>query len=302
MKIKQLMYMPWWFFKSRILGKKAPLQTVLFITDYCNLKCKHCTPEGHGCHTMKSYKQIKEELIYAFKLGSRFIDFEGGEPLLWNDGNKNLNNLYRLAKDIGFYSCTLTTNAQLPFADTAADMVWVSMDGYKKYHDDIRGQGAFAKADKHIRESNHPNLSISMAVNKLNMVSVVDTIKYAAEHPGIKSIAFNFHTPFPETEALTLSWEERCRVINKIMCFKEMGYPIMNTLSGLKMMKVRGFKKECWVANYIMNDGTKMAQCPGKALDVCDDCGFCMAGEMHALLRLRPDTIFAGLNIRQVSV
>lgn len=290
--------MPLWFFKSRILNQKRPLQTVLFVTDYCNLKCKHCTPSGHGCSTTKSYAQIKEELIYSYEQGSRFVDFEGGEPTLWREGDKDLNDLYRLAKEIGFFSCTLTTNGQRPFGDTLADSVWVSVDGYGKYHDLVRGEGTFEKLDKHIRESNHPNLSIAMAINKLNRESVSQLVNYAKENPAIQSIAFNIHTPFPETEELTMSWEERNRVIDEIIGYKKAGYPIMNTVSGLKIMKQRGFKKDCWIANYIMIDGTRLPQCPGKLVDVCDDCGFCMSGEMYSVLRLKPDTIFAGMSLR----
>ena len=290
--------MPLWFFKSRILNQKRPLQTVLFVTDYCNLKCKHCTPSGHGCSTTKSYAQIKEELIYSYEQGSRFVDFEGGEPTLWREGDKDLNDLYRLAKEIGFFSCTLTTNGQRPFGDTLADSVWVSVDGYGKYHDLVRGEGTFEKLDKHIRESNHPNLSIAMAINKLNRESVSQLVNYAKENPAIQSTAFNIHTPFPETEELTMSWEERNRVIDEIIGYKKAGYPIMNTVSGLKIMKQRGFKKDCWIANYIMIDGTRLPQCPGKLVDVCDDCGFCMSGEMYSVLRLKPDTIFAGMSLR----
>ena len=296
--LRKLAYMPWWFFKSRILNKKQPLQTVLFITDYCNLRCKHCTPSGHGCSKMKSYEQIKKELIYSYKQGSRFVDFEGGEPTLWRDGNKNLNDLYRLAKKIGFFSCTLTTNGQKSIRGTLADSVWVSVDGYGKYHDRIRGEGTCAKLDEHIRESNHPNLSIAMAVNRINRPSVSKIVKYAKKNPAIQSIAFNLHTPFPETEELTMTWQERCEVIDEIIRYKKAGYPIMNTVSGLKVMKRRGFKKDCWVANYILTDGTKLPQCPGKLLNVCDDCGFCMSGEMYSVLRLKPDTIFAGLSLR----
>ena len=177
--LKQLLYLPWWFFQSRILKKKRPLQTVLFITDYCNLRCKHCTPAGHECAHTKSFERIKEELIYAYEQGSRFVDFEGGEPTLWRDGDKTLNDLYRLAKEIGFFSCTLTTNGQRPFGDTLADSVWVSVDGYMDYHDKVRGTGTFDKLDQNIRASGHPALSIAMAVNRLNRTSVADTARYA---------------------------------------------------------------------------------------------------------------------------
>ncbi len=290
--------MPGWYFQNRFLNKEKPLQTVLFVTDYCNLKCKHCMPEGHGCRSMKSYEQIERELRYAYEQGSRFVDFEGGEPTLWRDGEKTLNDLYVLAKKIGFFSCTLTTNGQRPFGDTLADMVWVSVDGYREYHDAVRGKGTFKRAHRNIKESHHPAVSISMAVNKLNKDSVADTIRYARRNPAIKSIAFNFHTPFPGTEKLMMDWEERNKVIDLIIAFKKKGYPIMNTYSGLHMMKKKGFKKYCWVANYILLDGTKLKQCPGKVFGVCDECGFGMAGEMYALNHLHLDTVKAGLNLR----
>ncbi len=294
----RLAYLPWWYFRSVILRQERPLQTVLFITDYCNLKCKHCTPQGHQGSCMKPYEEIRDELVYAYRRGSRFIDFEGGEPTLWRDGDRRLNDLYRLAKEIGFFSCTLTTNGQRPFDDTLADSVWVSVDGYGKYHDRVRGEGTFSKLDENIRLSGHPHLSIAMAVNKLNMASVPRLIRYAKENPAIEQIALNFHTPFPETEALTMSQDEREKVIRKVIAMKKAGYPVMNSVSGLKMMLRPDFKKYCWIANYIMIDGQKLKQCPGKLLGVCDQCGFSMSGEMYCVMRLRPDTILSGLKLR----
>lgn len=292
------LYFPYWYVQAVIMRKHWPLQTVIFVTNACNLRCKHCTPEGHNGHQMKSYEQIKEELEKCYQMGSRFVDFEGGEPTLWHDGEKTLNDLYNLAKDIGFYSGTLTTNGQRPFEDTLADTIWVSVDGYGKYHDRVRGKGTFKKLDQHIWACEHDALSISMSVNRLNMRSVGKLIRYAWEHPHIQKICFNFHTPFPDTEGLTMSQMEREKVIDLILKYKRQGAPIMNTVSGLKMMRLGGFKKYCWIANYVMIDGSFIEQCPGKILGVCDECGFSMAGEMNALVHLRLDTILAGLSLR----
>ena len=294
----RMSYLPWWYLRSGVLRQERPLQTVLFITDYCNLKCRHCTPEGHKGSRMKPYDEIREELRDAYRQGSRFIDFEGGEPTLWRDGDRDLNDLYRLAKEEGFFSCTLTTNGQRPFGDTLADSVWVSVDGYGKYHDRVRGKGTFQRLDENIRRAHHPHLSIAMAVNRLNMASVPRLIRYAKDNPYIEQIALNFHTPFPETEALTMTPEERTRVIRKIIAMKKAGYPVMNSISGLRMMIRPDFKKYCWIANYIMIGGRKLKQCPGKLLGVCDQCGFSMAGEMYCVMHLRPDTIFSGLKLR----
>jgi MoaA/NifB/PqqE/SkfB family radical SAM enzyme len=127
--MRRLLYLGCWFFKARFLGCKNPLQTVLVINDECNLACKHCCIYSRGEPIRKSLEAIAGELEYAYKLGSRFVDFEGGEPFLWQDGEHGFNDLVRLAKHIGFYSATVTTNAQIPFPGCEADSIWVSLDG-----------------------------------------------------------------------------------------------------------------------------------------------------------------------------
>lgn len=295
--IKEMMYFPLWYGKNCIFRQHHPLQTVLFITDYCNLSCKHCSSSGHAGTRMKPYVQIQKELSYAYGLGSRFVDFEGGEPTLWRDGAYDLNDLYRLAHRIGYFSCTLTTNGQHPFHLYQADQIWVSVDGFNKVHDRIRGEGTFARLDKHIRESGR-KVSINMAINRINYGSVADTIRYAANHPCISSISLNFHTPYPETEKLMLPWDKRCHCIDKIIRMKKQGYPVMNSISGLKIMKKKNFPKDCWVSNFILLNGRRLSGCGGKELGLCEDCGFCMAGEMYSVLRLRPDTILAAMKLR----
>ena len=296
--MKSLFYLPFWFFKTRFLGKKIPLQSVIFISDLCNLKCKHCCVYAQETVNKKSYEQIREELEYCYQLGSRFIDFEGGEPTLWKDGSYDLNSLIRLAKEIGFFSTTVTTNAFRPFGDVEADSFWVSLDGLGNYHDSIRGEGVFEQLVKNIEASNHKDLSVNMAINTLNYDSVDETIEFAKNNPHIKSISLNLHTPYPGTEYLALDTEKRIKVLDKIIAYKKKGYPIMNSVSGLKLMKHNNFKKYCWVANFILADGTRLTECAGASANICDQCGFCMAGEMHSVMTLKPDTIIAGLKLR----
>ena len=296
--MKELIYLGTWFAKARFLGIKKPLQTVLFISEKCNLACKHCTAYKKENPIIKSYNQIREELEYAYKSGSRFVDFEGGEPTIWREGEHDLNSLIRLSKNIGFISATITTNAQLPFTGSEADSIWVSLDGIGDYHDDIRGKGAFARLADNIATSEHPALSVNMVINNRNYQSVTETIEYAKNNPSIQSISLNFHTPYSDTEGLFLDWDTRAEVIDKIIEKKKKGYPIMNSISGLKLMKHNQFKKECWVTNFILADSTRLAECPGKKAGVCDRCGFSMAGEMRSVFNLKPDTIMAGMNLR----
>lgn len=293
-----IFYLPWWFFKARFLGARNPLQTVLFISDKCNLTCKHCTVYRLKNPRIKTYEQIREELEYSYRLGSRFVDFEGGEPTLWHDGEKDLNSLIRLSKAVGFYSATVTTNAQTPFRGSEADSIWVSLDGIGDYHDEIRGKGAFERLVKNIAGANHPQLSVNMVINSRNYPSVEETIQFAKSNPHIRSISLNFHTPYEGTEDLFLDWDRRSEVIDRILRMKKAGYPVMNSASGLKRMKDNRFKKQCWVSNFILSDGTRLGECQGKTAGICDRCGLSMAGEMNAVFNLRPDTILAGMKLR----
>ena len=296
--IKQLIYLPFWFVRAKFAGKKRPLQTVLFISNQCNLKCKHCCVYATENQYIKSFEQIKEELQYSYNLGSRFVDFEGGEPFLWNENGKNINDLFRLAKQIGFFSTTVTTNAQQPFNQCEADAIWVSLDGIGNYHDQIRGTGTFDRLAENLSQCKHPKISINMVINSLNYLSLEETLVWASKQPHVQSIAFNFHTPYLGTENLFLDWNTRSEIIDKIIQFKKAGYPIMNSVSGLKLMKTNQFKKYCWITNFILPDGTRLNECQGKQQNLCGQCGFCMAGEMASILRLKMDTIFAGLRLR----
>jgi MoaA/NifB/PqqE/SkfB family radical SAM enzyme len=237
-------------------------------------------------------------LEYAYREGSRFVDFEGGEPLLWTDGENTVNDLIRTAKQIGFFSSTITTNAQFPFQDSVANTVWVSLDGVGEVHDTIRGKGTFAQAEKNIALCRHPSVCVNMVINTLNETNVVQMIEYVKNNPHLQSVSLNFHTPYSGTEHLFLQWEKRERVIDEIIRMKKAGYPILNSVSGLKLMKHLKFKKRCWISNFILVDGTRLPECAGKMAKVCDKCGYGMSAEMKSIFDFKPDTILAGLKLR----
>ncbi len=307
-KIGQMTYLAQWYLRA-LMGRRAPLQSVIFILDKCNLRCKHCSVYELERPRIKTYNAIREELEDCYRAGSRFIDFEGGELYLWHDrtgGNDyTINDLLDLAHEIGFFSATITTNAQIPFNGSHADTIFVSMDGVGGWHDEIRGEGTFARIEKHIRDFHREKpVCVNMVINNRNYPCVAETLEYVRSNPDIDRIAFNFHTPFRETEELYLDPEERNRIIDLLIDYKRHGYPIMNSFGGLRAMKVYGKKvlctdRFCWVTNFIFSDGSRAPKCMGFTHGVCDRCGFSMGGEMFSLFHLNPDTILAALQLRQ---
>ena len=83
-KLGQLAYLGQWYVRA-LLGRRAPLQSVIFILDRCNLRCKHCSVYELEHPRCKSFDTIREELEDCYRAGSRFVDFEGGELYLWKD-------------------------------------------------------------------------------------------------------------------------------------------------------------------------------------------------------------------------
>ena len=305
--IKQLFYLGFWFLRARFFGRTAPLQTVLFITDKCNLRCKHCSVYGSAGYKQRSFEDIVADMRYSYELGSRFIDLEGGEPTLWKEDGRTINDLINKALEIGFFSITVTTNAQQDFSWIHPQSIWVSMDGVCEHHNRVRGEGSFARLEENIskfkiQNSKFKNICVNMVVNALNYESLDAAMEYAKSNPAIEQISINFHTPYPGTEYLMLPTEKKVEIIDKVIAYKKKGYPIMNSLSGLKLMKRNALGeiklgKECFVTNFIYTDGSR-GLCLGYGTEQCRVCGFCMAGEMASVWHFKPDTIFAGFKLR----
>jgi hypothetical protein len=90
-------------------------------------------------------------------------------------------------------------------------------------------------------------------------------------------------------------------IIRQAVEFKHQGYPMMNSVAGMKLLRdPKQFyqKRQCWVSNFMLADGTNLPTCPGEQAGVCADCGFGMGAEMTLLWNLHPSMIKAGLSVR----
>ena len=284
----QLLYLGWWFFRARFLGRRKPLQSVVFVTNGCNSTCRHCVncTKKEGIYS-KPFAEIEKDLEACFAEGARMLDIEGVKLLSWQDGEHRINDIFRLAKEKGFYSVSTMVPALEYEAwkgqEVEVDVLWVSILSYQ----DCNLLSQMERA------------SLYMVINAENYRELLKVLEFVQQHPGIKQIAFNFHTPFQGTESLALNKQQREEVINQLIAYKRKGYRIMNSVSGLRNMLTLNFKRHCWICNFIYCDGRRSPQCiDDKSSGLCEQCGFSMAGEMNAVFSCKPDTILAGLGIR----
>jgi len=205
-KIEYLIYGINYLIQTKIFRREIPFIGELVINEKCNLKCKHCKVSNRKIPDL-SYKNIERGLRIFYDKGIKSVFIEGGEPFLWKEDSRNLDDVIKLAKDIGFKVVSIYTNGTFPIR-TSADTVFVSLDGLKETNDKLRGK-IYDKVMNNIKESSHPSIMINYTINQKNHR---DIEKFCEEIKGIrkiKGIFFNFHTPYYGKDELFLNLEEK---------------------------------------------------------------------------------------------
>jgi MoaA/NifB/PqqE/SkfB family radical SAM enzyme len=170
-------------------------------------------------------------------------------------------------------------------------------------HDATRGKGTWRRMMENIDASDFPNLNVNMTVTTLNYKDVEEVVRFVAAHPQLKKISVSFYTPY-EGRELLLDAKTRSEVLDTLLRLKREGLPLMNSKTGLKLMRDPlkvSKQRQCWVSNFVMTDGTWLNACPGESAGICDECGFGMGAEMSLLFKLHPEMVMAGLSVRASS-
>ena len=203
-------------------------------------------------------------------------------------------------------SLFLASTIALAFEKSASKEKIKKLDAIKEKEERKAKEAAEDQASEGTRDLKERNFSskdmlIGIAASGRTPY-VLNAMEYAKSNPAIEQISINFHTPYPGTEYLMLPPEKKAELIDKVLAYKKKGYPIMNSRSGLKLMKRNALGKielgkECFVTNFIYTDGSR-SLCLGYGTEQCRVCGFCMAGEMASVFHFKPDTILSGFKLR----
>jgi MoaA/NifB/PqqE/SkfB family radical SAM enzyme len=295
MRARELFYYLKYGFFSLILRRHAPLVAGAALTDVCNLSCAHCVVanKGRGPYT---FTRILEIFNMFYNRGARILYIQGGEIMTWKDGDKNVNDVIKAARDAGFFKVAAVTNGTFP-VDINPDAVWVSLDGPEKMHDEIRGKGSFALTIKNIRDAKHPNISANVTVNRKNMAGIAELIKFVSSEKNFKGISINFHTPYPGVEGLALDKKEREAVLKDVIRLKKEGLRVLNSFYGLKKLMTGRYKRPVFMIQLMEMD--RVFECcwgkddPG----VCEKCGYGIIPELSGIESLNPAAIIGALNL-----
>ncbi|HEY9847182.1 MAG TPA: radical SAM protein, partial [Candidatus Caenarcaniphilales bacterium] len=86
----------------------APLVANYYLTYRCNARCHFCDIWALEPGKEADFTTIQQNLVDLKRLGVKYVDFTGGEPLLRTE----IAQLYKEAKRLGFYT-SMTTNTIL---------------------------------------------------------------------------------------------------------------------------------------------------------------------------------------------
>lgn len=218
--------------------RSYPLRQLYFyLTEGCNLKCRHCWIAPKYQSSEKAFPSLDPELFgsiveQAKPMGLNGVKLTGGEPLLHPQIGELIDIVrtadLRLTVETNGVLCTPELAAQLKAASSNT-FVSVSIDGATaRSHEWVRGvEGSFDAAWQGIRNLGDAGFrpQVIMSVMRHNR-NEIEAVVRMAEEAGAGSVKFNLVQPTARGQAMheaneTLTIEE----------LVELGARVENTLS-----------------------------------------------------------------------
>lgn len=298
MKLSRVGYLAQYYIRARLFNDKRPILSGIKLTHRCTLKCRQC-PYWQRPVPDLSWAQVQEIIPRLYERGIRIVILEGGEPLLWRDGDKTVHDVVAEAKKY-FFNIGVTTNGTLPL-DVKTDIVWVSIDGLRDTHNTLRGN-SFDRIIAHIKESTHPKIFANITINRLNHREMPALVRFLK--PLVRGITIQFFYPYPESEDLALTWAERAEVLDELINLKEEGFPLTDSVLALNALKDNKWQCEPWMIANVEPDGTFNQGCYLKNRTPddhpCNLCGFAAHTEISLAYQLHWEAIMAGKTILNI--
>ncbi len=292
-RIQPLRHYPYLFYHY-VLQRNKPLLASFKLTYRCNLTCQQCPFYAMQTEELR-YEQVLEILDQLYQRGNRLVVLEGGEPMLWRDGDYTIHDVVAAARK-RFFSVGMTTNGTMPL-EVNVDTLWVSIDGLEETHNHLRGAPIFSRVMDNIAKSQHPRLYAHITVNAVNTVEIPDLIRFL--DGKVRGITIQFYYPYNHQDALFLDFDRREKLLSEIIQLKRHGFPILNSVAALHALKRNTWRCDDRLIDNANPDGTINQGCylKNRADIDCERCGFSPHTEISLACRMNFQSIAAGQKI-----
>ncbi|MBI2060607.1 MAG: radical SAM protein [Nitrospirae bacterium] len=285
---------------------------IVDVTDRCNLRCKHCFyyREEHESEEIDTEEFLAGMKILQERHKIVSMGWCGGEPTYRPQILERGAKLFQMNQ--------LFTNGTLPIPKLPGLIPFVSLDGTRGIHDQVRGRGSYDKTMKNLGESPIDHVVFQATFHRMNegcLETMVEDLR-RIEKPASVSFLVLLFTPLRQYETvrgykhtetqknvLDFSWEERDRFIDRLVSVKKK-HPdlLLNSEVVLELMKSETAKEitpKCNMPRRTLTLDLKLNRklpCVlGSEVD-CDKCGCPFPYEQEARRKgLKPKT--GGLNL-----
>jgi len=267
------------------------------VTNQCNLRCHHCyffeheQPENLAVERWRNFfDQLQAEGFPFFS-----CSWVGGEPLMRQE-------IIEMGSQY-FRRNMVVTNGTIRIPDWPHVNFKVSVDGKEARHDRLRGAKTYQRIKRHIRDAAERNLRIGITtvLTRENEAELEDFVEEWKDEPINGGIIIEFYTYMhgqPEADKLWLNYEERDRVIDRILAIKEK-YPhlIEMTRPALELFRsenCRAVTDNCLAATKMASwdvSGNRKEKCILGPKADCDRCGCAVPFWLHSFDNLDTETI-----------
>ncbi len=239
MKLQDKFYIGYRIIKARVLNDRLPLFVGWSLTNRCNLNCRYCNRPNNKVKELE-ISEIRLIIDQLKKLGTKFISFTGGEPLLRAD----IEEIIQYACKSGFY---ININSNGTLFEEKRDLVKhfnsvkLSLDGPPEIHNYIRGKESHEKVIEAIKiaKRNRVRADIVTVLSKYN----IDSLPYLLELSEELDVKIAFQ---PATLTLLGSnilnscipdIKKYRDAIDALISYKKKNKPILNTMKGLEYLR-----------------------------------------------------------------
>lgn len=280
--------------RNYLFAQRKPFLASYKVTYRCNLRCLQCPFYSLESPT-PTFEQACQTLDQLYQRGNRMVVLEGGEPMLWEDGKYRVHDLAAYARQ-QFFSVGMTTNGTLPL-DVPTDVLWVSIDGLRETHNQLRGAPIFDQVITNVRASWHPRLFAHVTVNAVNAAEIPQLLHFLG---GIfRGITIQFYYPYNHEDALFLDFDRRAALLDKVIQLKHQGVNVLNSFAALTALKRNTWTCRDALMDNANPDGTLLQGCylKGRGGSDCARCGFSPHTEISLACRGNLQAIQAGMRI-----
>jgi MoaA/NifB/PqqE/SkfB family radical SAM enzyme len=284
------------FLSYNLFGKAVPVLAGYKITHRCNLRCSHC-PYWTRSGPEPTFEEVLDTMRRLKSMGARIIIFEGGEPLLWRDGNHGIKDAVWAAREL-FPCVCMTTNGTLSWDGLPLDRLWVSLDGPPYVHDAVRGKGTYSRVMRNLQSSPKTRAYVSTTISTENADSISKLVGLLTG--AVEGITIQFYYPYDGLpDPLFLPHAERAILLDQLIMMKRLGYPIMNSFASLEELKGETWSCEEKLLANAEPDGTILHGCylKNRGPSECSMCGFAAHNEMTLAFRGKLESIITGTRV-----